>query len=296
MEIGALGIRGVCVLRSWCSLLMAGPMLLAAGLALAHVVVGCKPARTPALISSGPKADAGAGGGEGGPAPLADARPGGCAVSSYQGVNALPANAAYLQGTGGQSGSQTSACVAAVPGLLSGSIQDVPMITERMFLSMPSPNANSRNGQPISGIVVHHTYGGFAGAVATLRNPNPPCPRNGDPCPSPVSAHLVVSRTGQIARLVPDELSAFHAVQVNRSTLGVEIEATEQARGLTPAQERALLAIMFFWFKKHRLGPQQITTHRTHVPTECPSFIWPSETIFSSWRDGVGVLSRRLLR
>jgi hypothetical protein len=71
-----------------------------------------------------------------------------------------------------------------------------------------SPNQESRHGTKIDSIVLHSTWGSYAGSVAWLCNPT-----------SKASAHYVLSRDGIVATLVPEEYAAWH----------VRYEATGQA-------------------------------------------------------------------
>jgi len=83
-----------------------------------------------------------------------------------------------------------------------------------------SPNHTARI-MPISAIILHDTVGAVEGAVSWLCNPA-----------SKVSAHIVISKAGDIYRLVPDDRIAWHAghavvwqdYRVNDFSLGVELE------------------------------------------------------------------------
>jgi N-acetylmuramoyl-L-alanine amidase len=156
--------------------------------------------------------------------------------------------------------------------LLSGTITDVPEFSESMAISQLSPNYSSRDGARISQIVVHHTNGTVESAVSTLRSPA-----------ARVSAHLLVSREGKVVRLVSDEMKAWHAVDANRTALGVEIEALEQAKGLTQPQERILLSVLRYWSKRHSIPLEMIMGHRSVVATLCPSWIWPKDADLTAW-------------
>lgn len=249
------------------------------GLALAlGLSAACRPARAPA-VSGGQGPDKGTNQPLG---PLSDSSAKPCVQQQpYNGVGALRPDASYAA-----EGGYRFPCTAAVPGFLTGGMEGLRPLDESIIESLPSPNYGSRNGTPISGIVVHNTAEGtFSGAISHLRNPS-----------AQVSAHMIVSRQGQIVRLVPDDMSAFHAVQANRSTLGVEIEATAKARSLEPAQERALASLLLHWLIKHRLSASQIQTHRSVVPTLCPGFVWPTESDFAVWQNAIGGLLKIFAR
>ena len=138
----------------------------------------------------------------------------------------------------------------------------------------PSPNYDSRGGKKISGIVLHNTVGRYAGSLSHLRNPK-----------ARVSAHILIGRNGEISRLVADEYAAWHAVQMNKSTLGVELEAFTPGQGIAAEQEKVLLQQIKFWMQKYQLAPTQVTIHREHVNTECPSYVWPTNDAFLRWRN-----------
>ena len=88
-----------------------------------------------------------------------------------------------------------------------------------------SPNCSGRGGKDIVGVILHFTAGGDSGGtVKWFMNPN-----------SKVSAHYIVSRSGQIVRMVREEMSAWHAGSstttpklngikgLNQKTIGIEI-------------------------------------------------------------------------
>ena len=151
----------------------------------------------------------------------------------------------------------------------------------------PSPNYSDRGGTPISGIVIHNTIGTFEGARATLRNPNG---ADGNPTTGDrVSAHMLIGRNGKVAKLVDEKFAAWHAMQVNKSTLGIELEAWNENQDITPEQERSLTTILAHWMSKYDLSRDKITTHRTHVATACPSLLWTTEADFLNWRSGLSL-------
>jgi hypothetical protein len=226
--------------------------------------VGCKKPQAKSLSIWKPEAEA-----PRGPLVAASGQAGSCSPAyPYPGTNAL-----YLDNNPpGSASSPRAPCAAKSAVLLSGTITDVPEFTESMADSRPSPNYSSREGVRISQIVVHHTNGWVDSAVSTLRSPA-----------ARVSAHLLVARDGKVVRLVSDEMKAWHAVDANRNALGVEIEALEQSKGLTPPQERMLLSVLRYWSKKHSISTEMIKGHRSVVATLCPSWIWPNEGDLSAW-------------
>jgi N-acetyl-anhydromuramyl-L-alanine amidase AmpD len=106
-----------------------------------------------------------------------------------------------------------------------------------------SPNHDDRIAAAIEGIVLHATAddGNEAGALSWLRSPK-----------SRVSCHLLVSRAGQVTRLVGDQLRAWHAglswwrgtSDVNSITLGIEIANRNDGEPYTDAQYRRVAEIV----------------------------------------------------
>ena len=99
----------------------------------------------------------------------------------------------------------------------------------------PSPNHSARAAPVIEGIVLHATAdaGNELGTLSWLCSPK-----------SGVSCHLLVSRTGQVTRLVGDHHCAWHAglswwrgtSDVNSITLGIEIANRNDGEPYTDAQ------------------------------------------------------------
>ncbi len=146
---------------------------------------------------------------------------------------------------------------------------------------LPSPNFQSRGSASIQGIVLHHTNGNFQSALTTLRDGNRKAQQGGR-----VSAHVLIGRDGKMARLVDDSKAAWHALQMNPTTLGVELEGESKhaSQGLASEQEKILLQQLRFWMKKYNIPLDKITNHRDHVATECPSFHWATKEVFLKWR------------
>jgi N-acetylmuramoyl-L-alanine amidase len=105
-------------------------------------------------------------------------------------------------------------------------------------MSAWSPNRRPRPaGARILVVVLHSTGGWFAGAVSWLRNRR-----------SKVSAHFVVSRKGQVEKLVPLSDVAYHAGRaewrgrgdVNAVSIGIEMEHFDGRQDWPPAQVQAV--------------------------------------------------------
>lgn len=135
-----------------------------------------------------------------------------------------------------------------------------------------SPNKSARNAT-LSHIVLHNTSGSYAGSVDWLCNPA-----------SQVSAHLVISRKGETAKLVPFEEKAWHAGNANPNSIGIEIEATNNQRGLTTAQEAKVIEWCKYLMATYKIKPANVIIHRMVGNTDCPVLIWPTNDDFFAWR------------
>lgn len=110
----------------------------------------------------------------------------------------------------------------------------------------PTVNYSSRNGVPISGIVVHETEGSYEGAVSWLRNPE-----------ARASAHIVLAEDGQrAAQLVRFVDKAWHASAANAHTLGLEM-AGMTGTANNPRQLAAAARIVAYWCHHFAIHPHQ---------------------------------------
>jgi hypothetical protein len=137
-----------------------------------------------------------------------------------------------------------------------------------------SPNKSDR-GAGISHIILHNTAGSFAGAVSWLCDPA-----------SKVSAHLVISRTGKTAQLVPFAQKAWHAgnARYNANSIGIEIEATAAQRGMMRIQEQSVIEWCKYLMHKYNIPSSNVLVHRMVGSTTCPVFIWATNEDFYEWR------------
>jgi N-acetyl-anhydromuramyl-L-alanine amidase AmpD len=82
---------------------------------------------------------------------------------------------------------------------------------------LPAHTANytnaSRTGDAIDAIVIHTTEGSASGAIAWFQNPT-----------AKVSAHYVVSKTGEITQMVEIEDVAWTQTYYNQRAIGIECE------------------------------------------------------------------------
>jgi len=151
----------------------------------------------------------------------------------------------------------------------------------------PSPNYwQGRDGHRITGIVLHATAGLMPGPIEWFQTPA-----------SQVSAHYVVTRTGEVIQTVREADSAWHAGEVtpssrfyggvnpNRTTIGIEHERdASNSSPVTPAQLAASLALVRSIIRRH--GPLEIITHdEIDVGRVCPGPGFPLQV----FRDAVGV-------
>lgn len=77
---------------------------------------------------------------------------------------------------------------------------------------------SSRGNARISFIIIHDTDGSMPGCLEWLQIDRP------HPVEDDVSAHLLIDKTGNIYRLVPDDRKAWHARGHNTESLGLELE------------------------------------------------------------------------
>ena len=107
-----------------------------------------------------------------------------------------------------------------------------------------SPNQGSRRGSTVDTIVLHATGGtGFESAVKWLCEPA-----------SRVSAHYVIGKQGELAKLVPLARAAYHAGRsrmpdgstgVNRRSIGIElVNRNDGTDSYPPAQVSRLKALL----------------------------------------------------
>lgn len=137
-----------------------------------------------------------------------------------------------------------------------------------------SPNQSPRTTK-ITHIVIHNTAGEFDGAVSWLCNPE-----------ARASAHIVISRSGKTASLVPMVRKAWHAGNATRNndSIGIELEAYRGTTGFTEAMEAKLLAWIRWIMDEFNIPPRNIGIHRWYRNTSCPGLIWPDDQDFRAWR------------
>lgn len=137
-----------------------------------------------------------------------------------------------------------------------------------------SPNCSARNAT-ISHCIVHNTDGSFDSSVSWLCNPR-----------SQVSAHIVIGRDGKVACLVDMGRKAWHAgnSRINACSIGIEIVATNNQRGMTGAQEEVLKKWIKWIQARYKVPTKNIMPHRWVSSTSCPGLIWSTDEEFEAWR------------
>ena len=142
--------------------------------------------------------------------------------------------------------------------------------------SVRSPNCGPRrDGLTPSLIVLHYTA--MVSAEAAIE-------RLCDPT-AEVSAHYVISRTGEVTQLVPEDLRAWHAGagewrgqdDINSRSIGIELDNDGQSpfgEPLMTALERLMREIM----QRHGIRPEGVIGHSDMAPGRKfdpgPKFDW----------------------
>jgi len=139
-----------------------------------------------------------------------------------------------------------------------------------------SPNYYTSNRTPGSGkvkvVVVHTMQGSYAGSISWCKNPK-----------AKVSAHYMVSKTGDITQMVKEKDIAWHVGSENGYTIGIEHEGfVSDPKWATPAMLEASSKLTCYLVKKWGLSPtkKSIKGHvelpnQTHTD---PGNYWPWDT------------------
>jgi len=148
----------------------------------------------------------------------------------------------------------------------------VMAIMKPMTTCIASPNASSRKGSDIDMIVLHHTVGTAASAIATFQRYDP---ING------ASAHYIIAKDGTIFQMVEDQYKAWHAGNDNPNSIGIEHEAFDGDK-LTAAQEKASIALCKWLRKEYNIPKANVTGHRFSpkctTGTACPGALFGART------------------
>lgn len=155
------------------------------------------------------------------------------------------------------------------------------MRDELVHREQPSPNHDER-ALPISMAVIHYTEMESAeAALARLSDPD-----------AKVSAHYLISRTGEVTRLVPEERRAWHAGlsywrgirDVNSASIGIELDHPGHKYGYGPfpdAQFEALVPLLARMVKAHGIPRANVVGHSDVAPARKidPGELFPWERL-----------------
>jgi N-acetylmuramoyl-L-alanine amidase len=136
------------------------------------------------------------------------------------------------------------------------------------IISQPSPNFDTRGGQPVDLLVLHYT-GMQSGAEALERMCSPL---------AKVSAHYMVEEDGRVFQLVDEAERAWHAGishwggvgNVNANSIGIEIVNPGHEWGYRPfpqVQMQAVAALAQGILARHpRISPRNVVGHSDIAP------------------------------
>ena len=144
------------------------------------------------------------------------------------------------------------------------------------MLDRPSPNCGPRRDAARPDMVVLH-YTGMATAAEALD-------RLCDPA-AEVSAHYLITETGDLCRLVPEHLRAWHAgagrwggvTDVNSRSIGIEL-ANPGTHPFPAPQMAALERLLAGLLSRHAIAPARVIAHSDMAPARKsdpgPRFDW----------------------
>lgn len=131
-----------------------------------------------------------------------------------------------------------------------------------MNRNFSSPNIDDRKNQPVDMLVLHYTdMATVEAAVAHLCNPE-----------SRVSAHYVVSETGEVFQLVDEVMRAWHAGEsywrgasnINSRSIGIEIANPGHTLGYVPfpaVQMEAVRSLSAEIIARHAIPARNVVGH-----------------------------------
>jgi N-acetylmuramoyl-L-alanine amidase len=134
------------------------------------------------------------------------------------------------------------------------------------YIDRPSPNHDART-RPVSMVVLHYTDMLSADeAVERLCDPE-----------ARVSCHYLVTKTGEVVRMVPEERRAWHAGRsywrgisdVNDDSIGIELDNPGHTNGYEPfpdAQIDALIPLLSDIVQRHRITRGNVVGHSDVAP------------------------------
>ncbi|MGX7896666.1 N-acetylmuramoyl-L-alanine amidase [Tsuneonella sp. HG222] len=141
------------------------------------------------------------------------------------------------------------------------------MADELVHREAPSPNWNDRGEDTISMVVLHYTDMLSADeAIARMCDPE-----------AEVSAHYLVSREGEVVRLVDEDKRAWHAgvsfwrghANVNGKSIGIELDNPGHTNGYEPfpdAQIEALIPLLARIVRRYDIPRANVVGHSDIAP------------------------------
>ena len=118
-----------------------------------------------------------------------------------------------------------------------------------------SPNYHVGRSKPIKYVLIHAQLGSQIGSRAWFKNPK-----------SQVSAHYLISQTGEILQMVKDKDRAFHCWGVNDESIGCEFEdkgMCMKGPWTTVEQLRKGAELVASLVKKYKLEVKNVIGHNT---------------------------------
>lgn len=134
------------------------------------------------------------------------------------------------------------------------------------YVDRPSPNHDART-RPVSMVVLHYTDMLSAEeAIERLCDPE-----------AKVSCHYLVTRAGEVVRMVPEERRAWHAGRsywrgitgINDDSIGIELDNPGHRNGYEPfpdAQIDALIPLLSDLMQRHRITRGNVVGHSDIAP------------------------------
>lgn len=135
------------------------------------------------------------------------------------------------------------------------------------MIETPSPNFDSRDGTPVSILVLHYT--GMESADAALERLTDPAAK--------VSAHYLVAEDGTVIRMVAEDMRAWHAGlsywrgirNINAASIGIEIVNPGHEFGYRPFTEPQMQAVLLLVkdiVARHGIAPANVVGHSDVAP------------------------------
>jgi LysM repeat protein len=142
-----------------------------------------------------------------------------------------------------------------------GTSEPITKPTIKQFIE--SPNYSSRAGANINTIVVHYTTAiSVFSTIEWFKNPA-----------SQVSAHYIIDKNGDIYQMVKDTDKAWHAVQANHTSIGIE-HVAKAGDLLTQAQEKSSIHLIKWLMAEYKIPKENIKAHKQVLETSCPGNIF----------------------